>query len=142
MLGPPTRNHSKINRYGIRFGGNFSAVRSFAPIQDISGFFTANICRDHYVLSIIASTIDAVLHTKSVVRKDIRLKAVNAKQNAVSCFMTVTTKGFMETVSYAIVAEDNSFSIILGGKKASKLVPEEMATRPSTLVADNTCWNN
>ena len=39
------------------------------PFQDISGFFTTNICRDPYVLLIIASTIDAVLPTTSVVRK-------------------------------------------------------------------------
>ena len=93
-------------------------MRILLSSQDKSQFFTANICRDHYVLSIIASTIDAVLHTKSVVRKDIRLKAVNAKQNAVSCFMTGTTKGFMETVS----AEGNSFSIILGGKKSLETI--------------------
>ena len=80
----------------------------------------------------MASTIDAVLQTKSVLGKglnsdDIRLEAVNAKQK-----VTVIARKMTETVSYVIGAEGNSFSLVLTGPKGSKLFPEEITIRTST----------
>jgi hypothetical protein len=106
------------------------------PSQERDGFFTAKICQDRQVLSIIGSSIDAVLHTKSVLAKgmqadDIRLEAVNAKQSAVLCSMTVAAKGLIETVTYVIRAEGESFFIVLSGNKGSKLFPNEITMRPA-----------
>jgi hypothetical protein len=63
---------------------------------------------------------------------DIRLEAVNAKQNAVLCSMTVVARRMSETASYVIGAEGNSFSIVLTGAKGFRLFPEEITIRPST----------
>jgi hypothetical protein len=48
-------------------------AETLLPSQDTEGFFTANMCQDRQVLSIIGSSIDAVLHTKSILRKGCRL---------------------------------------------------------------------
>jgi hypothetical protein len=48
--------------YGITYGRNLRAVPIIAP-QDMPEFFPVKICRDRYVISILASTIDAVLYT-------------------------------------------------------------------------------
>lgn len=107
------------------------------PSQDVPGFFTAKICQDRYVLSIIGSTIDALLQTKSVIAKgmdsdDVRLEAVNANQNTVLCSMTIAAKGLTETVTYVIAIDGNSFSIVLSGNRGSKLFPHEITIRPTT----------
>jgi hypothetical protein len=106
------------------------------PSQDGEGFFTAKICQDRQVLSIIGSSIDAVLHSKAVLAKgmqadDIRLEAVNAYQGAVLCSMTVAAKGLVETVTYVIRAERDSFFIVLSGSRGSKLFPNEITMRPA-----------
>ena len=106
------------------------------PSQDTDGLFTAQICQDREVLSIIGSSIDAVLHTKSVLAKgmqadDIRLEAVHATQRAVLCSMTVAAKGLVETVTYVIRAEGDSFIIVLSGNKGSRLFPDAITMRPA-----------
>jgi hypothetical protein len=111
-------------------------AQTLLPSQDIDGFFTVKICQDRQVLSIIGSSIDAVLHTKSVLAKgmqadDIRLEAVNTKQGAVLCSMTVAAKGVVETVTYVIRSEGDSFFIVLSGNKGSKLFPNEITMRPA-----------
>jgi hypothetical protein len=118
-------------------GANAAQGETLLPSQDTEGFFTAKICQDRYVLSIIGSTIDALLQTKSVIAKgmdsdDIRLEAVNANQNAVLCSMTVAAKRLTETVTYVIRSEGTSFVIVLSGNKGSKLFPHEITMRPST----------
>jgi hypothetical protein len=118
-------------------GANVARCETLLPSQDAEGFFTAKICQDRYVLSIIGSTIDALLQTKSVIAKgmnsdDIRLEAVNANQNAVLCSMTVAAKRLTETVTYVIKIEGTSFMIVLSGNKGSKLFPHEITMRPTT----------
>jgi hypothetical protein len=118
-------------------GANAARGETLLPSQDVQGFYTAKTCQDRYVLSIIGSTIDAVLQTKSIIAKgmnadDIRLEAVNAKQNAVLCSMTVAARGLTETVTYVIRIEGESFVIVLSGNKGSKLFPREITMRPTT----------
>ena len=118
-------------------GANAGRCETLLPSQDAPGFFTAKVCQDRYVLSIIGSTIDALLQTKSVIAKgmdadDIRLEAVNANQNAVLCSMTVEAKKLTETVTYVIRIEGSSFIIVLSGNKGSKLFPHEITIRPTT----------
>src|SRR5262245_56533520 len=101
---------------------NPTIAERLLPSQDREGFFTARICQDRQVLSIIGSAIDAVLHTKAVLAKgmqadDIRLEAVNAYESAVLCSMTVAAKGLAETVTYVIRAERDSFFIVLSGSR-------------------------
>jgi hypothetical protein len=50
-------------------GANPACWETLLPSQDAEGFFTAKICQDRYVLSIIGLTIDALLQTKSVIAK-------------------------------------------------------------------------
>jgi hypothetical protein len=112
-------------------------ARGLLPSQDTPDFYSAKICQDRDVLSIIGSTIDSILHTKSVLAKgmqadDIHLEAVNATQGAVLCSMTVTARGIAETVSYVIGVEDNSFLIVLNGQRGSKLFPNEVTMRPAS----------
>jgi hypothetical protein len=116
---------------------NTARCETLLPSQDLQGLFTAKTCQDRYVLSIIGSTIDAVLHTKSIIAKgmnadDIRLEAVNANQNAVLCSMTVAARGLTETVTYVIGIEGSSFVITLSGNRGSKLFPHEITMRPAT----------
>ena len=124
----------------VCLGLRASVVPAFSetllPSQDTRDFFTAKICQDRYVLSIIGSSIDSVLNAKSVLAKgmqadDIRLEAVNAKDNAVLCSMTVAAKGVVETVTYVIAPEDKSFMIVLSGSKGSKLFPHDITMRPA-----------
>jgi len=111
-------------------------AETLLPSQDTAGFFTARICQDRQVLSIIGSSLDAVLHTKTVLAKgmqadDIRLEAVNANNGAVLCSITVAAKDLIETVTYVIRAEGDSFIIVLSGNKGSKLFPNEITMRPA-----------
>ena len=106
------------------------------PSQETDGLFSAQICRNRQVLSIIGSSIDAVLDTNAVLANgmqadDIRLEAVNAMQPAVLCSMTVAAKGVVETVTYAIRAEGNSFIIVLSGNKGSELFPSPITMKPA-----------
>jgi hypothetical protein len=107
------------------------------PSQNTPDFFTAKICQDREVLSVIESTIDSVLHTKSILAKgmqadDIHLEAVNATKGAVLCSMTVAAKGVTETVSYVVGVEDHSLLIVLSGERGSKLFPNEITMRPTS----------
>jgi hypothetical protein len=62
---------------------------------------------------------------------NVRLEAVNANKAAVLCSMTVAAKGLVETVTYVIRAEGDSFIIVLSGNKGSKLLPTEITMRPA-----------
>jgi hypothetical protein len=112
-----------------------SFAASLLPSQEDPNVYAVSICQDRRVLSLIKSSIDRVLQTKTIIAKgmqadDIHLEAVFTTKGSVVCSMTVQAKGVSESVSYVIGPNDGSYLIVFGGDKGSKLFPESLRLRP------------
>jgi|PersoiStandDraft_1058852.scaffolds.fasta_scaffold66662_2 hypothetical protein len=106
------------------------------PSQDEANVFTVKICQDREVLSIIASSVEAILKTKVVIANgmqadDIHLDAVFVDQHAVYCSMTIAAKNVVEAVRFIIGPKDDSYLIVFGGNKGSRLFPKEVTMKPA-----------
>jgi NADH:ubiquinone oxidoreductase subunit K len=108
---------------------------SLLPSQDNPDLFSVKICQDRQVLSIIASSASAMLKTKVVIANgmqadDIHLDGVYVNERVVYCSMTMAANRVTDTVRYIIGSKDNSYLILLGGNKGSKLFPKEISLEP------------
>lgn len=116
---------------------NGSALSSpLLPSQEEPNIFSAQICRDRAVISIIKSSIDYLLKTKTAIAKgmqtdDIRLEEVMVDKRVMFCSMTISAKGITEVEQYVIGPTDDSYLIVFGGSKSSRLFPKEIPMRPN-----------
>ena len=109
---------------------------SLLPSQDDSNLFSVKICQDREVLSIIASSASAILKTKVIIANgmqadDIHLDGVYVNEHAVYCSMTIAANKVVDNVRYIIGPKDNSYRIVLGGNKGSRLFPQEILLTPN-----------
>lgn len=108
---------------------------SLLPSQDDPDLFSVKICQDRGVLSTIASSASAILKTKIVIANgmqadDIHLDGVYLNEHVVYCSMTIAANKVVEPVRYIIGPKDNSYLVVLGGNKGSKLFPTEILLKP------------
>jgi hypothetical protein len=109
---------------------------SLLPSQDDPNLFSVKICQDREVLSVIASSASAILKTKVVIANgmradDIHLDGVYVNEHAVYCSMTIAANKVVDNVRYIIGPKDNSYRIVLGGNKGSRLFPQEILLTPN-----------
>jgi hypothetical protein len=115
---------------------NMTQSASLLPSQDDPNLFSVKICQDREVLSIIASSASAILKTKVVIANgmqadDIHLDGVYVNEHAVHCSMTIAANKVVDNVRYIIGPKDNSYLIVLGGNKGSRLFPKEILLTPN-----------
>jgi hypothetical protein len=109
---------------------------SLLPSQDDPNLFSVKICQNREVLSIIASSASAILKTKVVIANgmradDIHLDGVYVNEHAVYCSMTIAANKVVDNVRYIIGPKDNSYLILLGGNKGSRLFPHQILLTPN-----------
>jgi hypothetical protein len=104
------------------------------PSQSDPGLFTAKICQDPEVLSLVKAYTNAKLRGSTAIGKtmqadDTHLEAVLPAKNLVGCSIMISTSTVEDAVAYVVGPEHDSYKIVIGGDH-SKLFPSPGTIRP------------